>query len=90
MVNATKNFLITLDNLEQMLFFKQRNSTAEATDDLIGNKIANKKSETLKICNRIIQKQLEINMIIPKEIPKERYISPKERKKVIDDLRLIQ
>ena len=73
-----------------MLFFKQRNSTAEATDDLIGNKIANKKSETLKICNRIIQKQLEINMIIPKEIPKERYISPEERKKVIDDLRLIQ
>ena len=90
MVNATKNFLITLDNLEQMLFFKQRNSTAETTDDLIGNKIANKKSETLKICNRIIQKQLEINMIIPKEIPKERYISPEERKKVIDDLRLIQ
>ena len=29
-------------------------------------------------------------MIIPKEIPKERYISPEERKKVIDDLRLIQ
>ena len=54
MVNATKNFLITLDNLEQMLFFKQSNSTAESTDDLIGNKIANKKSETLKIRNRII------------------------------------
>ena len=26
---------------------------------------------------------------IPKEIPKERYISPEERKKVIDDRRLI-
>ena len=73
-----------------MLFFKQSNSTAESTDDLIGNKIANKKSETLKIRNRIIQKQLEINMIIPKEILKEKYISPEERKKVIDNLRLIQ
>ena len=73
-----------------MLFFKQSNSTAEATDDLIVNKIANKKSETLKIRNRIIQKQLEINMIIPKEILKEKYISPEERKKVIDNLRLIQ
>ena len=73
-----------------MLFFKQSNSTAEATDDLIVNKIANKKSETLKIRNRIIQKQLEINMIIPKEILKEKYISPEERKNVIDNLRLIQ
>ena len=73
-----------------MLFFKQSNSTAEATDDLIVNKIANKKSETLKIRNRIIQKQLEINMIIPKEILKEKYISPEERKKVIDNPRLIQ
>ena len=73
-----------------MLFFKQSNSTAEATDDLIVNKIANKKLETLKIRNRIIQKQLEINMIIPKEILKEKYISPEERKKVIDNLRLIQ
>ena len=25
-----------------------------------------------------------------KEMPKERYISPKERQKIIDDLRLIQ
>ena len=26
---------------------------------------------------------------IPKEIPKERYISPKERQKIIDNLRLV-
>ena len=48
--------------------------TAEATDDLIGNKIANK--ITKKIHNRIILKQLKINMI--KKYLKNDYISIKE------------
>ena len=53
--------------------------TAEATGDLIGNKIADKIRSVSK------KSQNEVN----NEIPKERYISPKERQKVIDELRLI-
>ena len=53
--------------------------TANATGDLIGNKIADKitsaskKSESDEVNNRI---------------PKERYISPKERQKINDELKL--
>ena len=54
--------------------------TAKATGDLIGNKIADKitakpskKSQSDKVINKI---------------PKERYISPKERQKIIDKLKL--
>ena len=46
--------------------------TAKATGDLIGNTSASKKSYD------------EVN----NEIPKERYISPQERQKVIDELKL--
>ena len=52
---------------------------AEATVDLIGNKIADKITSASK------KSQNEVN----NEIPKERYISPKERQKTIDELRLI-
>ena len=48
--------------------------TAKATGDLIGNKIADK--ITAKPHNK------------DEEIPKERYISPKERQKIIDELKL--
>ena len=54
--------------------------TAKATGDLIGNKIAekitakpSKKSQSDEIINGI---------------PKERYISPKETQKIIDELKL--
>ena len=40
MVNTTKNFLIMLNNLQQM-HLKLLQETEEATGDLIGNKIAN-------------------------------------------------
>ena len=53
--------------------------TAKATGDLIGNKIADK--ITVKPNN----KDEVIN-----GIPKERYISPKERQKIIDELKLTQ
>ena len=53
--------------------------TAEATGDLLGNKIADKITSASK------KSQNEVN----NEIPKERYISPKERQKIIDELRLI-
>ena len=52
--------------------------TAKATGDLIGNKIADKITSASK-------KSLdEVN----NEIPKERYISSKERQKIIDELML--
>ena len=57
--------------------------TAEATTDLIGNKIADKitiVSKTSPENNSVINE---------KEILKERYISPEERQKINDDLRLI-
>ena len=59
--------------------------TAEATGDLVGNKIADKiTSVSKKSHNEKIQSN-EVN----NEIPKERCISPKERQKIIDELRLI-
>ena len=53
--------------------------TAEATEDLIGNKIADKITSASKK-----SQSDEFN----NEIPKERYISPKERQKIIDELKL--
>ena len=59
--------------------------SAEATRDLIGNKIADKiTSASKKSQNEEIQ-STEVN----NEIPKERYISPKERQKIIGELKLI-
>ena len=51
--------------------------TAKATGDLIGTKIAD------KITAKPHNKDEVIN-----EIPKERYISPKERQKIIEELKL--
>ena len=53
--------------------------TAKATGDLIGNKIADK--ITAKPSKKSHD---EVN----NEIPKERYISPKGRQKIIDELKL--
>ena len=58
---------------------------AEATGDLTGNKIADKiTSASKKSQNEEIQSN-EVN----NEMPKERYISPKERQKIIEELKLI-
>ena len=48
--------------------------TAKATGDLIGNKIGDKITSASKISHD--------------EVNNERYISPKERQKVIDELKL--
>ena len=59
--------------------------TAEATEDLVGNKIADKITSTSKKSrNQEIQSNKFNN-----EIPKERYISPEERQQIIDELMLI-
>ena len=54
---------------------------------MIGNKIANK---IIKVLRSSLQNKLEtITTEHDKEIPKERYISPEEIHKIIDDLTLI-
>ena len=58
--------------------------TAEATGDLIGNKIADKITSYSK--NPANEPH---SNDVSNEIPKERYISPQERQKIIDKLRLI-
>ena len=63
--------------------------TAEATSDLIGNKIADKitsvskKNSTKEFPNNETEDDVEI------AIPKKRYISPEERQPIIDELRLV-
>ena len=52
--------------------------TAKATGDLIGNKIADKITSASK----------KLHDEVNNEILKERYISPKDRQKIIDELKL--
>ena len=56
--------------------------TAEATGDLVGNTIAN------KVTSILTASEPHLNDV-SNETAKERYISPQERQKIIDELRLI-
>ena len=58
--------------------------TAEATGDLVGNTIANK----ITSISKKPTSEPHSN-VVSDEIPKERHISPQERQKIIDELRLI-
>ena len=58
--------------------------TAEASGDLVGNFIAGK----ITSISKKLTSEPHSNAI-SNEIPKERYISPQERQKSIDELRLI-
>ena len=63
--------------------------TAEATGNLIGNKIADKitsvskKKPDKELHNNDETEDVEIST------PKKRYISPEERKQIIEELRLV-
>ena len=60
--------------------------TAAATGDLISNKMANKITKVSKNSQQInFQTVANEN---GKEIPKERYMSPKKRQEIIEDFRL--
>ena len=65
---------------------------AEATGDLIGNKIADKimsvliKSPTELHSMELHSKELQADEM---EAPKRRYISPEARRQIIDELRLV-
>ena len=61
--------------------------TSEATGDLVGNKNADKITSYSK---KFPDSSTELHSNESNnEIPKERYISPQERQKIIDELRLI-
>ena len=88
----TKNFLTILKNLPptdavKTVSKKAIQKTVEVTGDLIGNKIPN---QITRISITLQQNNSETVTNKPgKEIPKERYVSPEERQKIIDNLRLI-
>ena len=58
---------------------------AEATGDLVGNKIADKITSASRKSRNVEIQSNEVN----NEMPKERYISPNERQQIVDELRLI-
>ena len=61
--------------------------TAKATGDLVGNKIADM---ITSYSNKFIDHSTELySNKSDNVIPKERYISPQERQKIINELRLI-
>ena len=63
------------------------NLKAKGTGNLIGNKIDGK---IRKVSKTLSQNNWEtVTNEHDKEIPEERYISPEETQKIIDDLRLI-
>ena len=57
-------------------------SMAETTRDLIGNKIANKRTSQQNNSETVTNEH-------DKEIPREGYISPEQKQTIIDDLKLI-
>ena len=63
----------------------KKKKTAEAPGYLIGNKIANKIKEVSKISQQNYSETVANEQ--DKEIPKEIYISPEERPKIIDNVR---
>ena len=66
--------------------------TAKATGDFIGNKSGvkiTKVSKSLLYSNPETVTKEEENIALDREIPRERYISPKNRHLVINNLRLI-
>ena len=74
MVNTAKNFLTTLNNLQQMYFFKRSNSKkAEATVELIANNITNKMTRVPK--NTQQNNSETFTNDNDKEIHKKRYIA---------------
>ena len=78
-IDVSKKFVETAGKKKKIL-----KKTAKATGDLIGNKIADKiTSASKKSHNEEIQSNEANN-----EITKKRYISPKERQKIIDELKL--
>ena len=88
-----KNFLIVLkkSTADSIKTASKRSvqKTAEATGDLIGHEISDKitsvskKKSTKELPNNETEEDVEI------ATPKKGYISPEERKQIIEELRLV-
>ena len=63
--------------------------TAEATGDLIGNKIPDKLTSVSKKSTKELPND-ETELDVERATPKKRYISPEERQQIIDELRLVK
>ena len=63
--------------------------TADATGGLIGNKIADKITSGSKKSLEKPHDEESLSIEINNETLKERYVSPKERQQIIDEIRLI-
>ena len=63
--------------------------TAEATGDVIGNKIADKITSVSKKSTKELHNNDEREEDVEQVVPKKRYISPEERQQIIDELRLV-
>ena len=63
--------------------------TAEATGDLIGNKIADKITSVSKKSTKELQNNKTKKVDVEKATPKKRYTSPEERQQIIDELWLV-
>ena len=90
MVNAAKNFLIKLRNLQQMhLKLVQKDQFKKHRKQLVISSVIRVLTELLKFEKKSQQNNSEaVRNEHNKEIPKERHISPEERQKNNDDLRL--
>ena len=62
--------------------------TAEETGDLFGDKIAYKITSVSKKSAKTLQNN-ETEVGVERAAPKKRYISPEERKQIIEELRLV-
>ena len=60
-----------------------------ATGDLVGKKIADKIKSVSKKSLKNPRDEKLLSNEVNKEMPKERYISPKQRQQITDELRLI-
>ena len=63
--------------------------TAEATSDVTGNKIADKITSASKKKSAKALQNNEAEEYVKIATPKKRYISPEERKQIIEELRLV-
>ena len=87
-----ENFLIVLQNLQRMqkktALKRSIQKIADATSDLIGNKIAGKITSVSKKSTKELQNN-ETEVDVERAAPKKRYICPEERQQIIDELGLV-
>ena len=87
-----ENFSIVLQNLQRMqkktALKRSIQKIADASSDLIGNKIAGKITSVSKKSTKELQNN-ETEVDVERAAPKKRYICPEERQQFIDELGLV-